>query len=72
VKENIPDIIERHVIYFLTGFVAVISVVLVLTFLLYLFVFAPIFVFGGYYLFIIPFLTASMYYIGRNIINRID
>lgn len=69
-KEDLMDAFERHVVYFLTGFVSVISIVLVTTFL-YMFIFAPIFFIGWQYFLVMPVLIAAMYFIGRNIINKV-
>ena len=68
-KESPIDVFERHVVYFLTGFVAVISVALI-TIFLYTFIFAPIFILGWVYVAVMPVLIALMYFIGRNIINK--
>lgn len=67
-KESFLDAFERHVIYFLAGFVTVISVLLV-TFFLYVFIFAPMLVVGGMYLLIVPIIGLPMYFIGRRIIE---
>jgi hypothetical protein len=69
-KEKILDGIERHVVYFLTGFVAVVSVLLVI-FLLYLFIFAPIIFLGGYYFLVIPTISTLIYYLGKKIMNEL-
>jgi len=68
--ETRMDIVEKHVVYFLTGFVAVISVAL-LTMFLYMFIFAPMFVFGWQYMLVVPILMVAMYFIGRNILNKV-
>jgi len=66
--KDLPDVIERHVIYFLTGFVAIVSSCL-LAFSLYVFLFAPILFLGGYYFLIVPGIAAGMYYIGRRMLK---
>lgn len=70
-KEDLMDVFERHVVYFLTGFVSVISIGLVTVFL-YMFMFAPMFVLGWYYIVAMPIIIAAMYFIGRNIINKVS
>lgn len=66
--KNLPDLIEKHVIYFLTGFVAVISTSLVV-FSLYAFMFVPMMFLGNYYFLIIPTIATAMYYIGKKILK---
>lgn len=68
--EKLIDAFEQHVVYFMTGFVAVLSVVLV-SVLLYTFMLAPLFVFGWVYVLVMPVLITAMYFIGRNIINKV-
>jgi len=64
------DAVERHIVYFMTGFVAVVSIVLLSVFL-YMFILAPMFVFGWHYVFVMPAIMAAMYFIGRNILNKV-
>jgi hypothetical protein len=66
-KESLMDKIDRHVIYFLTGIVAMVSTMLVTTFIYMLLL--PIVVFGQYYLIVLPIFLASIYYVGRRIMN---
>lgn len=66
--KDLPDFIERHVMYFLTGFVAIVSGCL-LAFSLYVFLFAPMLFLGGYYFLIVSAIVAGMYYIGRRILK---
>lgn len=66
--KDLPDLIEKHVIYFLTGFVAVVSTSLVV-FSLYAFMFVPMIFLGNYYFLIIPTIGVAMYYIGRKILK---
>jgi hypothetical protein len=66
-KESLMDKIDRHVIYFLTGIVAMVSTMLVTTFIYMLLL--PIVVFGQYYLIVLPVFLASIYYVGRKIMN---
>lgn len=70
-KNNIIDGIERHVVYFLTGFVAILSAILVL-FFLYLFMLGPIVFFGNLYLLVVPVMIVAMYYLGRRIMKSIE
>jgi hypothetical protein len=67
-KERLMDKIDRHVVYFLTGIVAMLSAILVTTFIYILFL--PILVFGHYYLVLLPIFLASIYYVGRRIMNE--
>ena len=60
------DAFERHVVYFLTGLVSVISIALVTVF-----IFAPVFLIGWQYLLVMPVLIVAIYFIGRNIINKV-
>lgn len=69
-NRRLPDIVEKHVIYFLTGFVAVFSTALV-AFLVYLFIFVPLIFIGGYYFAIVPVIVASMYWIGKRIMREV-
>jgi hypothetical protein len=65
-KEGPMDAFERHVVYFLTGLVSVISIALVTVF-----IFAPVFLIGWQYLLVMPVLIVAIYFIGRNIINKV-
>lgn len=69
-KETLMDKVDRHIIYFLSGMVAVISATVMTTFLYMLLL--PIMIFGGYYLMILPPFLFSVYYIGRRIMNEKD
>jgi hypothetical protein len=69
-KESLMDKIDRHVVYFLTGIVAMLSTMLVTTFVYMLLL--PIVVFGHYYLIVLPIFLASIYYVGRRIMNEKD
>lgn len=70
-KDGMFEWIEKHVVYFLTGFVAVISSVLLIS-ALYLFIIAPMIVFGNYYLLALPVISSVMYYLGRRIMKSLD
>jgi hypothetical protein len=70
-KDKILDGIEKHVVYFLTGFVAVVSALLVVVFL-YLFMFAPIIFLGGYYFLALPVMSALIYYLGKRIMKGLE
>lgn len=67
-KESLIDKIDRHVVYFLVGLVAMVSTMLVTTFLYMLLL--PIAVFGKYYLMALPIFVGAIYYIGRRIMNE--
>ena len=70
-KESMFDLIEKHTIYFLTGFVALVSSIL-LVILLYAVFIAPILFFGGYYTGAAVILMFAMYVIGRNIMKKVN
>ena len=67
-KEKLIDTIDRHLIYFLTGIVAMVSVMLVMTFMFLLLL--PVTIFGGYYLIALPLFIASIYYVGKRIMDQ--
>lgn len=69
-KESLMDVFEQHVIYFLTGFVAVISISLI-TFFLYAFIIAPVLFLGWYYTLVVPAIGTAMYFIGKHIITKV-
>jgi hypothetical protein len=63
--------IEKHIIYFLVGFVAMVSIVLLVSFV-YLFMIVPTIFFGDYDVLFIVFILGAAYYTGKKVMKGLD